>query len=226
MLVYKVTNRINGKVYIGQTIGDLEMRKSKHLYNVVNDSNFPFHNAIRKYGEDNFDWVVLEECDSIEELNESEEYWIEKLSTISPNGYNLQTGGNNSMHHEETKRKIRENHADFRGEKHPMFGKNHTEETIKKMSRVKKGRTFSEETRKKMSEVKKGKKRTEETRRKISKAMQGENNPCAKLTEADIIEIREKRGVGMLLREIAESKNITQSLVSLIVNYKSWKYVA
>ena len=96
MLIYKVENKINGKIYIGQTIRTLEKRKSDHINDTFKGSSLPFHNAIKKYGQYNFGWKILEECNSIEELNEKEEYWIRKLNTISPNGYNLRYGGKNS----------------------------------------------------------------------------------------------------------------------------------
>ena len=93
----KVENKINGKIYIGQTIRTLEKRKSDHINDTFEGSSLPFHNAIKKYGQYNFGWKILEECNSIEELNEKEEYWIRKLNTISPNGYNLRYGGKSEL---------------------------------------------------------------------------------------------------------------------------------
>lgn len=98
-VIYKVTNLINGKVYIGQTI-NFPKRKIKHLSDVKlnkeNDTSV-FHRAIRKYGEENFSWEILEEISS-EELDNREKYWIHFFdSYIEHNkGYNMTLGGDNA----------------------------------------------------------------------------------------------------------------------------------
>ena len=200
-MVYKVVNKINGNIYIGQTVGKFKKREAEHLNNAKAGryDNY-FYRAIRKYGKDNFTWEIIDKCSTPENLNGKEEYWIKELNSLVPNGYNLQSGGNNYLAHEETKTKMRENHADFRGENGPMYGKNHTEEACKKM----RGRKCTEETLKKMS---------------------GENSSRAKLKEADISDIREMRKSGMKLKDIAKIKNICFQNVSNIVNYKRWKHI-
>lgn len=87
-LIYKVTNKVTGKSYIGQTRYSLEFRWRQHLHK---KDNTYFHNAIRKYGPDNFSREVLEECD-VSELNSREIYYIAKYDTFR-NGYNLTKGG-------------------------------------------------------------------------------------------------------------------------------------
>lgn len=74
---------------------------------------------------------------------------------------------------EETRKKMRDNHADVRGKKNPMWGKNHSEESLKKMSKIMKGRKFSENWKNKISEGNRGGKRSEETKRKMSLAGKG-----------------------------------------------------
>ena len=110
MIVYRVTNKINGKQYIGYTTKTLEERKKLHLSKAKSPSNkhyfYLFKQAIRKYGIDNFDWEVLENCSSIEECCNREIYYISEYNTISPNGYNLTEGGNGGIQSEETKLKI------------------------------------------------------------------------------------------------------------------------
>jgi group I intron endonuclease len=64
------------------------------------------HQAIKKYGKENFEIKVLARCDSLEEMNHREAYYIKLFNTLRPNGYNLMSGGGNSKHSEETKRKI------------------------------------------------------------------------------------------------------------------------
>lgn len=103
MYIYLRTNKINGKMYVGQTIMSLQKRWSSHK-----ESDSLIGQALRKYGEDNFDSRVLEECDSLEMLNFRERCYILALGTLAPHGYNLQPGGDNKLHHDITKVKISE----------------------------------------------------------------------------------------------------------------------
>lgn len=93
--IYKITNKINGKVYVGQSI-DIEERWKQHEYKAFNINgnayNSAIHQAFRKYGVENFEYQVIELC-SVEELDAKEIYWIDKLDTLSPKGYNILPGG-------------------------------------------------------------------------------------------------------------------------------------
>lgn len=89
--IYKITNNINGKCYIGQS-RDIQKRWTSHKNVPFNPNyqeyDYPLYKAIRKYGLENFSFEVLEEC-SIEELNEKEDFWINKYNSIdSDHGYN------------------------------------------------------------------------------------------------------------------------------------------
>jgi group I intron endonuclease len=107
MLIYLITNKINGKRYVGQTIQTLRNRWHGHKQaSLPGKSTVPLYNAIRKYGLENFEIKVLSRSHSMEELNHREAYCIKLLGTLSPNGYNLATGGSNSLHSQETKDKI------------------------------------------------------------------------------------------------------------------------
>lgn len=91
MVIYLATNKIDGKRYVGQTIRSLEDRWKDHCR--VKDNNY-FHRAIRKYGPENFSLEILDTAESEDELDRKEMFWIEKLDTKFPNGYNLRDGGN------------------------------------------------------------------------------------------------------------------------------------
>lgn len=109
MIIYKATNKINGKIYIGQTRKTLKQRIKSHLWDADNKSGFHFHNAIRKYGIDNFTWETIFKCSSIEELEEKEKYFILKFDSYK-SGYNMTTGGegcDERICKETTKEKLR-----------------------------------------------------------------------------------------------------------------------
>lgn len=89
--IYKFTNRITGKSYIGQS-KNIERRYRDHEFCCGEDSYF--HRMIKRYGFINFDFEVLEECDP-NCLNEREIYYISKYNTVFPDGYNIDSGGNN-----------------------------------------------------------------------------------------------------------------------------------
>lgn len=108
IIVYKITNSIDQKCYIGITSYSLEFRWKAHKYK--NNKCVRLKNAIQKYGENNFKVEELYTCFSIEHANEMEEYFIKLYNSLSPNGYNLRTGGKYGRPSEETKEKISKSH--------------------------------------------------------------------------------------------------------------------
>lgn len=111
--IYKITNIISKKVYIGETINDPNIRFNRHLCNARNNKkNCPaLMDAIRKYGEENFKFEVLIICFDEDRLEYEKEY-IKKYNSIIPNGYNILEGGQQGggfkgkTHNEETRKKI------------------------------------------------------------------------------------------------------------------------
>jgi len=95
MIIYKVTNLINNKVYIGQTTRSLNERKRQHLYSSKNEVGFKIHKVIAKYGKNNFKWEKIDIAVNKDELNKKEIYWIEYYDSYK-NGYNSTFGGNTS----------------------------------------------------------------------------------------------------------------------------------
>ena len=108
MIVYKVTNIVNGKVYIGQTILTLAARKHSHEGSMY--QNRRFYSALRKHGKKNFIWEVLSECFDKEQMNELEKFYILQFKSKDPEfGYNMTDGGDSPLgrkHKEESKIKM------------------------------------------------------------------------------------------------------------------------
>ena len=111
-IIYKITNKINNKVYIGQTIrkGGFDARYGCGTGNIKFTHNVHLKRSIEKYGIENFE--VEKEFDkaySQEELNEKEIYWIKFYDSINPeHGYNKKSGGENGRLNGETRIKIME----------------------------------------------------------------------------------------------------------------------
>ena len=85
--IYKITKKENGKSYIWQS-NDIERRFKEHTFK----NKIPIDKAIQKYGKENFQFEILEEC-SLDELDEKERYWINYYNTYKGFGYNCSEGG-------------------------------------------------------------------------------------------------------------------------------------
>jgi group I intron endonuclease len=95
MIIYKVINISNNKIYIGKSDKTLENRKYMHEYLALyKNSNYLFHKAIRKYGSNNFIWEIVEEIENEVVLNDKEIFYIDHFkSKYNQNGYNVADGG-------------------------------------------------------------------------------------------------------------------------------------
>jgi hypothetical protein len=109
VIIYKATNKENGKIYVGQTVQPLHLRQLDHRKKSRDKRcKVGFPAAVRKYGWDAFSWEVIDTAETIEELNDKEIYWISHLDTYH-NGYNLTKGGGGTHgynHSEETRGKM------------------------------------------------------------------------------------------------------------------------
>ena len=95
MLIYKVKNKKNNKVYIGKTTKSLEDRKKAHYKNTIKcETNFG--RALKKYPEDTFEWSVLEEVKNKKNLDKKEMYYINQFDTYNK-GYNMTLGGGGGL---------------------------------------------------------------------------------------------------------------------------------
>ena len=102
--IYKIENKINGNVYIGQSC-NLQARMAEHKCPGKFDNpnkasyNYPLYRAIRKYGIENFSFTIIEQCE-LEALDEREKYWIKYYDSYN-NGYNATLGGKTGANYEE-----------------------------------------------------------------------------------------------------------------------------
>jgi group I intron endonuclease len=103
-VVYRITNKINNKGYIGQTVRTVAKRWNAHCRGKNGCS--ALFSAIKKYGKENFEIKVLARCDNLDQMNHREIYYIKLFRTLAPNGYNIMKGGHNSPQSEETKLRI------------------------------------------------------------------------------------------------------------------------
>lgn len=157
--IYKLTNIINGKIYVGEST-DLYLRKHQHQYCLDNNchTNLHLRNSVAKHGKDNFVFSVIEYCPP-EALREREIYWILYLkSTNSEYGYNKSVGRDLTTLLKEVRDRIR---ASLKGRKRPEVGIK-TGESLRngyKNGRLKvwnKGLTLTDEQKKPFKECSKG----------------------------------------------------------------------
>lgn len=153
-IVYKHTNRNNGKAYIGQTSLSMQSRFEKHIADAKHGSHLYFHNAIRKHGVESWNSEILYHCQGLEEAQRAERELIASYATFGLNGYNMSEGGEGSRGHVVSK-EIRQRMSTFRkihshfvtnplcgernhmfriGTKHPLYGKPRSTETRTKIA--------------------------------------------------------------------------------------------
>lgn len=209
--IYGIRNLINGKIYVGKTGMNFGDRWDSHrsLLNNGKHDNPHLQKAWNKYGKDNFEFIVLEDCE-IDELSDREKYYI-KLYKDMGLAYNIHDGGDEGYNlgkhlSEETKQKI--------GEKNKINGirRKASDETKLKMSKSHTGMKYAP-----MSEE--GKKNIQQAQQKYF-----EQNP-KKLNVDDVIEIRRLHKDGLNYSEIAREYNVTCQCISDICNYKRWKQI-
>lgn len=186
-IIYKVTNLVDGKSYIGQTVRSLAKRRIGHIQKVNCGSKSYFHNAIRSYGVDAFEWEIICLCLSKTEADTKECEFIKVLDTKVPYGYNLTDGGEGHLGFyptEETRAKMGEAH---KGNKYAL-GLKHSDATKARLSKLLTGNKnclgykHPDEFKAKVSKIMTGNKymvgykMPEETKAKISKGMMGKKN--------------------------------------------------
>jgi group I intron endonuclease len=107
MHIYKITNKINNKVYVGQTIQqNPRMRWYQHCADARRGKDTHLYNSMRKYGVDHFHWEIIDNAIDVQDLNNKESQWLE-FYRDQQETYNIREAGNNKIHSLESIEKMR-----------------------------------------------------------------------------------------------------------------------
>lgn len=172
MLIYKITNYINEKCYIGITSKDLKTRFGWHLRDARLGKPKKLYDAMREIGFEKFEIELLDECDDDNiTIRKLEEFYIEKFNSFR-NGYNASPkSGGVKNHNAESRAKMSKARKGKTYEE--LLGIEKAAETKQKLSNVLLGRKVTDEFRLKMSKINKGRIKTEEEKRRHSEFMAG-----------------------------------------------------
>jgi group I intron endonuclease len=159
MIIYKTTNLINGKIYVGKQVN---IRKK----DVYLGSGKILKSAIEKYGRENFKKEILQECLTKEDLNHQEIFWIKELNSLQPIGYNIVFGGEGGDTFTNNP-----NQEEYRKQKSEWSQKMWKDDEYRKhMSDIRTGQKMSDQARRNMSNASIDKPKTEEHKESLSKA--------------------------------------------------------
>ena len=135
--IYKISNKITGQSYIGKTTRTLNERFSDHIQNAKTGKTY-LYSAMRKYGKDNFELSLVEECEDTL-VDKREIFWIDELNTRAPAGYNMTAGGTggDNAHSPNFVSSMKDYHSVKPKEEYATFGfkgKTHSNETKHKQA--------------------------------------------------------------------------------------------
>lgn len=177
-VIYKITNPLNNMSYVGKTTRPLKERMNEHTKE--SSASYSYIDRILKKHKDDicFTVEILEVCETEEQLNEREKFWICELNCKAPNGYNLTDGGEGTPGYKAPPelsarlsaiRKGRKNTPEQRAKiLAKLSGREFTDEHKANISAAKMGHPVSDETREKLRKASTGKKASPETRAKMS----------------------------------------------------------
>ncbi|MFZ4411505.1 MAG: GIY-YIG nuclease family protein [Bacteroidales bacterium] len=186
MIIYKITNLINQKIYIGQTIQPMQKRWQAHCHK--NSRCLHLAGAIKQYGKESFKIEQIDTADTLDSLNDKEEFWIAFFDCMNPKiGYNLMSGGKSRRWSDESKLKAHNtrqkvgysrtgstmSEANKQALKKANTGLKRSEDWIEKFTKRMTGRKASEETKAKMKLAHKGRTHSEETKDKMKELAAG-----------------------------------------------------
>lgn len=215
--VYKITNLINNKVYIGKT-NNFDRRMNDHIYCAINDDytrKYPIHKSILKYGIENFKCSIVEEFELEKDALEREIYYIAFYKSNicrygADFGYNLTDGGEGTSGHK------------------------HTEEHKKYLSKIHTGKILSEIHKINIGKSIKGLKRSVKSKENYKISKLGSKNPSAKLNEKQVKVIKKKfaeskdiskEEMTELVKEISDKYEVAPRTIRDIKNNKTWSHI-
>ena len=189
--IYLIQNKLNNKLYIGQTNSTISHRFAQHTYDAKSRKfTYPLYNAINKYGIANFSVIELETHDTQDEANDAEEFFIQYFQARNKSiGYNIKPGGKVSGHSAETIAKISASNK----------GKKRSPEAVENNRKAQLGRKQSEDQKAKAakqmlgnthalgSKGRLGQKNTEEHLNKMRLARLGKLNPRSEAIANDVV---------------------------------------
>jgi hypothetical protein len=247
-IVYKLTDRTNGLIYIGYTCMELDKRWTSYLLR-------------KRFSHCDFDKeILLDNLSWVDAGRKEREMILEYNSNNSNVGYNENEGGSGPGHQtEEAKRKIGESRKGIpqsedhvRNRSEALKGRKLSEENKRNLSKSRMGKLHIEESKKKMSDSRRGKKHSEETKRKMSEAQTGEKHAMfgknhsketrmkmrkteeskitqcvnmSPLSENDVIEIRQRASNGESSKSISLDFPISRNSILRIIRRERWKHI-
>lgn len=218
--IYILRNKINLKIYVGQT-NNLKRRLSRHKNEAfVKLNNKPLYQSIRKHSLDNFEMIEIEQHLK-EEIDEAEQFWVAFFQSNKREfGYNLTAGGSlynktvvikprtptmlGKHHTPETKQRMSE---DRKGEKNAFYGKKHTDQSKQLMSNNPNRKYFGANN------------------PFYGKRIIGSDSPLAKLTNEIVVQIRTLHKEVMNFVQLSKKYNVSETTISRVIRRISWDHV-
>lgn len=174
MIIYKITNLINGKIYIGKSESPLQIRWKKHLDCARKKVNRYLYDAMNHYGIENFKIECMEKCENKQTLNEREKFWIKHYNSMNKKlGYNMQEGGIRGKQPDEVRKRAGEKRLGISWGHHSV----EIRERLRQLKTGKNNPAKRPEVRKKISDTLKEKYKKGLLKINIPKVEKGENHP-------------------------------------------------
>lgn len=230
--IYLIRNKVNNKVYIGQSV-NVRRRLMEHLrsgqpekYSIKSekDKNNPIHQAIQKYGVENFEAKIIEKCEQ-SQLDEKERYWISQFNSTDKNiGYNITDGGQHNVA--------------LKGEQHSQakLTQADVDEIISllkntNLSLTEISKRFNNISNTALCMINTGKTWHNNDLnypiRKTNTGLKGEKNSQAQLTDADVMKIRQLQSEGATYATLPEEfkKKVGKSSMYNVLSGASFKHL-